>query len=46
MKISMENSLRIEWLEQQLVDKEEMLKTVKGQLESADSHRSSMESDI
>ncbi len=46
MKISMENSLRIEWLEQQLVDKEEMLKTVKGQLESADSHRSSMESAI
>ena len=34
----------MEWLEQQLKDKDEMMKVLKGRLESAESHKASMES--
>lgn len=38
------SGMRVEWLEQQLKDKDEMMKVIKGRLESAESHKASMES--
>jgi hypothetical protein len=31
--------MRVEWLEQQLKDKDEMMKVFKGRLDSAESHK-------
>ena len=43
-KSTAQNGMRVEWLESQLKDKEELCKVLKGRLESAESHKASQES--
>lgn len=42
-KSTAQNGMRVEWLESQLKDKEELLKVLKGRLENAETHKASQE---